>query len=156
MTETAKKSRRWPWLVLIAALLLTGAAVTWQFRPRFRPLNAFELSLVGTWRCSADLRLAKEVVLTADRRFAFVNGPVTGAEPKGRWAASPGTLTLYFEFKNTNPIKLVLSATERFAPKLFVGVAPAGPNQLRFIVGSPPGEVYERASNPVSPPPPSP
>jgi hypothetical protein len=156
MTETAKKSRRWPWLVLIAALLLTGAAVTWQFRPRFRPLNAFELSLLGTWRSSDELRLADEFVLTADRRFVLVNGNVIGSEPKGRWAASPGTLILYFESKNQNPIQMVLSATERFAPKFLVGVVPAGPNQLRFIVGSPPGEVYERASNPVSSPPPSP
>jgi len=156
MHEIVKKRRRWPWVILGSLLLLIGGAIAWQFRPSFRPLNAFELSLLGTWRSSDQLRIADEFVFTADRRFVLVNGHVVGVEPQGRWAASPGTLTLYFDSKNRNPIQVVLSATESFAPKFLIGVVPAGPNKLRFRVGPTPGEVYERIGNPVGPPPPSP
>jgi hypothetical protein len=156
MTETANKRRRWPWVILGSLLLLIGGAIAWQLRPGFRPLNAFEVSLLGTWRSSDEMRLFDEIALTADRRFVLVKGHVSGAKPNGRWAASSGTLILYLEAKSRNPIQLVLNATERFAPKLFLGVVPAGPNQLRITVVSPPGELYERIGNPVGPPPLSP
>ena len=62
MSDTPKKRRRWPWMILVGVLLLVGAPIAW----RFRPLNATERTLVGHWK-GADSVTTFE--LSANRRF---------------------------------------------------------------------------------------
>lgn len=46
MAEIAKGRRRWPWWILaVVVLLLFGGPFAW----RFRPLNAAERRMLGTW-----------------------------------------------------------------------------------------------------------
>ena len=81
MTETTKRRRRWPWLVLAVGMLLVGGQLAW----RFRPLNATEKLLVGKWGGTNP-----DVVVYhfhRDRRF-------TSLTTSGSWRASPGLLTL--------------------------------------------------------------
>lgn len=76
MTETVKKRRRWPWVVL-AALLLIGGPIAW----RFRPLNAKERALVGTWKSYRET-----VTFLPDRRI------LGGGNDVGSWSAAERTL----------------------------------------------------------------
>lgn len=46
MIERVKGRRRWPWLILVAALLVLGGPILWKYRP----LNAEEQRLIGMWR----------------------------------------------------------------------------------------------------------
>lgn len=81
MTETVKKRRRWPWVVLSAILVLTAGAMAWHFRP----LNTAEKALVGSWRPPGALS-DTEYRFDADRRCFF------GGNYYGRWSASKDTV----------------------------------------------------------------
>ena len=81
MTETAMHRRRWPWLVLVAALILMGGAIAW----RFRPVNTAESAFVGRW------------VVNADWSFQFYrdHSVVTWSTSDVRtWSASERTLSI--------------------------------------------------------------
>jgi len=108
MSATAKRRRRWPWIVLAAVLLVVGGPIAW----RFRPLNATERALVGRWKCVDDVSVFE---LSADRRFHwksvdsdFINGlsATHRAEPllfhlvdsrlltmQGHWSATKSSLS---------------------------------------------------------------
>ncbi len=90
MSDTVRKRRRWPWVVLAALLLISGP-VAWQFRP----LNQMELALVGKWRSAdPDRKLHVEIQLAANRRYrTMVRGDETGTGT-GPWTARGNTLYL--------------------------------------------------------------
>jgi len=87
MSDTVKKPRRWPWIVLAAVLLLICGPIAW----RTRPLNATERRLVGHWRCKdRDLMLS----LAANRRFQMAEIPVNALPLEGRWTATASSLII--------------------------------------------------------------
>jgi len=63
MTETGRRRRRWPWVVLAVVLLLVGGPIAW----RFRPLNATERKLVGIWASASSP--VQKMRFTAARGF---------------------------------------------------------------------------------------
>ena len=86
MTETAKRRRRWPGIVLAAVLLPVCGSMAW----RFRPLNTVERAMVGHWTflaTSAETRAS----FSTDRTFKM-------DEVVGSWSVSGSTLWLRTPF----------------------------------------------------------
>ena len=94
MTETVKKRRRWPWVILAAVLLLVGGPIAW----RLRPLNATERRLVGTWT-PEDPAMTPELLpftLKPDRTlfYSALGGTLTFP---GRWDATSETIEIQMD-----------------------------------------------------------
>lgn len=88
MSGTRKKRRRWPWILLAAVVLFAGPPLAW----RYRPLNATERGLVGTWITPQTDEI---YVFTPDRRFRYS----LGVRPRstileGSWQGGGGHLQL--------------------------------------------------------------
>lgn len=96
MSEIAARRRRWPWGVISVIVLVVGVPLAWKFRP----LNATERKLLGTWESSPKNRLS----FHADRRF-YLSGATPGdpvseeaksfippLEFGGTWTASGNSL----------------------------------------------------------------
>ncbi len=103
MSETVKKERRWPWVLLLVGLLLfTGLLVPW---PR-RTMNRAETRLIGLWgRETPGGRERFLYHFEADRTFsAFYEQRIPlssgltritrGTLAEGTWSCSDTTLTL--------------------------------------------------------------
>lgn len=98
MSESVKKRRRWPWVVLAAVLLLFGGPIAWSFRP----LTAVERSLIGTWT-SAGVRgsttssqLPKSLRFMPNRRWSVRMAQGEFREI-GSWDAGPTDLRRYYD-----------------------------------------------------------
>ena len=102
MSETVKRRRRWPCMVLIAVLLLVGGPIAW----RYRPLTPTEFTLLGTWTFEDD-GAQYEITLTPDRRFVEqtttytrdADGNFRAATWSGSWSASGSTLFFCQDFR---------------------------------------------------------
>lgn len=98
MSKTPGKRSHWPWWILLATIAVMAAPVAW----RYRPLNATERLLVGTWLDKDDVR----TTFSEQRRFveplciAISSGsgdhriPMDGFTSEGAWSASGGQLTM--------------------------------------------------------------
>jgi len=94
MSESVKKRRRWPWAILVAVLLLFSGPVAWSFRP----LNATERALIGTWRLNAynGTSSSHRRCFRADRTFEEIvcsNGQTSTTT--GSWTASPESIRVF-------------------------------------------------------------
>lgn len=83
MSETTKKRRRWPWVILVALVLLIGGPIAW----RCRPLTAVERAILGKWtrHDSAD---EYTVTFSGNRTFSMDD------EVVGTWSASGSSFSL--------------------------------------------------------------
>lgn len=99
MMETVKRRRRWPWLILTVVLIAIGGPLAW----RYRPLNAEEKRLVGTWSSLPPYEGAaiRTYHFADSRRYTegYVFGPVVG-----EWSMSRGVLT--FRPDRSEPLSL--------------------------------------------------
>lgn len=85
MTETAPKRRHWRWVILACVLLLVGGPIAWQFRP----LNATERRLVGSWSIDDSVDPARTNLCTFRPDRTVVLSNCQGARPLiGRWRAT--------------------------------------------------------------------
>ena len=86
--ETLLRSR-WPLVVAAVMLLIVAFPVAWMFRP----LNATERAILGTWRLDASRAADVRLTFTSDRRFTrqtgfavrLTNGFNVLSETSGRW-----------------------------------------------------------------------
>ncbi len=89
MSGTPMKRRRWPWIMLAAVVLFASPPLAWQYRP----LNATERRLVGTWITPQTDEI---YVFTSDRRFRYS----LGVRPRstileGSWRCSGDRIDLH-------------------------------------------------------------
>lgn len=101
MPEIPIRRRRWPLWLLAVVLLLIAGPIAW----RWRPLNATERALLGTWRIaqpnvSGAAFSSLDTTYTADRRWVIRNPahrPLPGrpapAPLSGTWSAVDGRLS---------------------------------------------------------------
>lgn len=142
MTETAKRRRRWPWIVLAAVLLPVCGSMAW----RCRPLNTAERGMLGHWTF-LESSIETRAVFYADRTFAI------DGETVGSWSASPSTIWLRtpVTFAETAglpwPTRLAFFIGHRLLSGS-TGIEWDGPD--RFILKEGPGgdmgTVFERAT----------
>ncbi len=110
MTESVKKRRRWPWLVLASVLLMVVGG--FPFTSRYRPLSHTERRLVGVWTTPlpqtdaiADTTSTLHYYFNADRTYVIViesrlpppadsTRVVRQADAQGRWSCSESAVTL--------------------------------------------------------------
>lgn len=87
MSGTPMK-RRWPWVVLAVVVLFAGPPLAW----RYRPLNATERRLVGTWITPQALEVYR---FTPDRRFQYTWVTQTNSpKMEGSWRCSADRIHL--------------------------------------------------------------
>lgn len=158
MTETVKRRRRWPWLVLSATLLLACVPIAW----RLRPLNTAERALLGDWTAleGLDGSVRTSTTFYADRTFAM------DEELVGSWNASTSVVRLHTPLTLAQTagypwhIRLGVFIESRLASKS-VEIQWDGPNRFTIKEGPPYNRetVFERgtaeplvADLPVAPP----
>ena len=122
MADDLKKRRLWPYIAVALLLLFVGGPLAWLFRP----LNATERKLVGTWLFVSDG--TQRMQFRADRRLAYSNGqdPV---EDIATWTAAEDGLRLRIFADDVRIAKLgwyarLMASLERFRPR--------PPSALRF------------------------
>lgn len=86
MSGIAKRFR-WPLVLLSISLIVVLIPLAW----RFRPLNAVERKLVGTWRRPSVSEHPAFVVLRPDRRIQTLS--LGSFSPAGQWSASGSDMT---------------------------------------------------------------
>ena len=100
MTETAKRRRRWPWIVLAGVLILIAGALAWPFRP----LNPTEQQLVGRWLYGSEVHIQFD----ANRRYHVPMFTTKSGiseltfQERGNWTASDGQVTLFYDALDEN------------------------------------------------------
>lgn len=92
MTEIVKRRRRWPWVALVALVLLIGGPIAW----RFRPLNTVERAFVGHWNDGSTNGFR------FDANHCCAGDGADGEVITGTWSARGSTLSICFrtEFKD--------------------------------------------------------
>ena len=103
MTSSSHRRGRWWRGIVAAVVLLAVVPIAWHFRP----LNAMEKRLVGTWDIRDD-RWDGFITFTEERRFTFLfrsRSPETGwdiPDIAGSWRASGSRLRYTYDSPTRN------------------------------------------------------
>lgn len=130
MTETVKRRRRWPWVVLTTVLI----AVAWPLAWRYRPLNAEEQRLVGTWRSlpAYDGAAIRTYQFTNSRRYSRYTE--SGFfEDSGTWQMSKGVVTFHRDRSIRSMVGDAIAACKAFVdPSTWQDVTVLWPIRVEF------------------------
>ena len=120
MNGPETKRRRWLWLLSAIGIAAIGGSLAWTFRP----LNAAERRLLGTWTRMDDERVRFR--FTADRRVQATVIKTLQLEDYGDWHAADGSVVIRCTRVKNSATSAIRSVAE--SPEAYLGRS----HSLRF------------------------